>query len=126
MISLAEVLRIHEILIDKFGGSKGVRDQALLESAIQRPFQTFDQKLLYPSAVDQAAALAESLISNHPFQDGNKRIGYTMMRLHLLMNHIDIEATEDEKYDFVIKIASGNSSFDEIKKRINNKLKNEG
>ena len=126
MISLAEVIRIHEILIDKFGGSKGVRDQALLESAIQRPFQTFDQNLLYPSAVEQAAALVESLIANHPFQDGNKRIGYTMMRLHLMMNHMDIEATEDEKYDFVIKIASGASSFDEIKKWINDKLKNEG
>ena len=115
MISLAEVVKIREILIDKFGGSKGIRDQALLESAIHRPFQTFDKNLLYPSAVDQAAALAESLITNHPFHDGNKRIGYTMMRLHLLMNHIDIEATEDEKYGFVIKIASGNSSFGEIK-----------
>ena len=126
MISLNEVIRIHEILIDKFGGPKGIRDQALLESAIQRPFQTFDQNLLYPSAIEQAAALAESLITNHPFHDGNKRIGYTMMRLHLMTNHMDIEATEDEKYDFVIKIASGDSSFDEIKEWIRDKLENEG
>ncbi len=124
MISLSEVIRIHEILIDEFGGSKGVRDHGLLESAIQRPFQTFDSELLYPTVVDQAAALAESLITNHPFQDGNKRIGYTMMRLHLLMNDTDIETSEDEKYDFVIKIASGNSSFDEIKEWIHDKLKN--
>ncbi len=125
MISLDEVIRIHEILIDQFGGSKGIRDQALLESAVQRPFQTFDQKLLYPSVVEQAAALAESLIANHPFQDGNKRTGYTIMRLHLLMNQLDIEASEDEKYDFVIQIASGKSSFEEIKRWIYNKLKSD-
>jgi death-on-curing protein len=125
VISLDEVIRIHEILIDQFGGSKGIRDQALLESAVQRPFQTFDQKLLYPSVVEQAAALAESLIANHPFQDGNKRTGYTIMRLHLLMNQLDIEASEDEKYDFVIQIASGKSSFEEIKRWIYNKLKSD-
>jgi death-on-curing protein len=122
VISLTEVIKIHEILIEKFGGANGVRDQALLESAIHRPFQTFDSELLYPSVVDQAAALAESLIANHPFQDGNKRTGYTMMRLHLMMHDLDIEASEDEKYDFVIKIASGNSSFDEIREWIKDKL----
>jgi len=125
VISLDEVIKIHEILIDQFGGSKGTRDQALLESAVQRPFQTFDQKLLYPSVVEQAAALAESLIANHPFQDGNKRTGYTIMRLHLLMNQLDIEASEDEKYDFVIQIASGKSSFEEIKRWIYDKLKSD-
>ncbi|WP_089687110.1 type II toxin-antitoxin system death-on-curing family toxin [Catalinimonas alkaloidigena] len=123
MISITEVIRIHEVLIEKFGGSKGIRDRALLESAIQRPYQTFDQKLLYPSVVEQAAALAESLINNHPFQDGNKRIGYTIMRLQLMMHGLDIEASEDEKYDFVINIASGNASFDEITKWINDHLK---
>lgn len=72
MIALDEVERIHEILIDKFGGKKGLRDKGLLESSIQRPFQTFDQKELYPEPVDKAAAILENIISNHPFVDGNK------------------------------------------------------
>jgi len=76
MITLQEVESIHEILIEKFGGSKGIRDRDILESAINRPYQTFDQKDLYPLPIDKAAAIFESLISNHPFVDGNKRTAY--------------------------------------------------
>ena len=72
MITLREVESIHEILIDKFGGSNGIRDRGILESAINRPYQTFDQIELYPLPVDKAAAIFESIISNHPFVDGNK------------------------------------------------------
>jgi death-on-curing protein len=72
MITLKEVESIHEILINKFGGSKGIRDQGILESAINRPYQTFDLNELYPFPVDKAAAIFESIISNHPFVDGNK------------------------------------------------------
>jgi death-on-curing protein len=115
MISLAEVERIHEILIDKFGGSKGIRDRGILESAINRPYQTFDQKELYPNPIDKATALFESLISNHPFIDGNKRTAYVLMRLMLLENDLDIVATPDEKYDFVLGAAMGELKFDEIK-----------
>ncbi len=81
MISLKEVEGIHEILIDKFGGSTGIRDWGALESAINRPYQTFDQKELYPNSVDKAAAIFESLISNHPFIDGNKRTAYDEYQL---------------------------------------------
>jgi len=103
MITLEEVERIHEILIDKFGGKKGLRDKGLLESSIQRPFQTFDQKELYPEPVDKAAAILESIISNHPFLDGNKRTAYVLARLVLRANNLDIKATQDEKYEFVIR-----------------------
>ena len=75
MIRIEEVVNIHEILIDKFGGSHGIKDIKGLESVINRPFMTFDQKDLYSTPVEKAAALIESLISNHPFVDGNKRIG---------------------------------------------------
>ena len=122
MISVAEVIKIHAVLVDKFGGASGVRDYALLESAVQRPFQTFDGQLLYPTVIEQAAALAESLIANHPFQDGNKRIGYTIMRLHLMMNGVDVAATEDDKYEFVIEIASGRRSFESVKEWITGKV----
>ena len=115
MINIELVINLHGILIDKFGGIHGVRDYNALESAINRPFMTFDQKELYPSPIDKAAALIESLISNHPFIDGNKRIGYVLMRYFLLENGLDIQATQSEKFDFVIKIAQSQLSFEQIR-----------
>jgi death on curing protein len=114
MIKVEEVINIHEILIEKFGGTRGIRDRNALESALGRPFMTFDQKELYPTPVEKAAALIESLITNHPFVDGNKRIGYFIMRYFLLGENIDIQATQTEKYNFVMKIAQGQSSFESI------------
>jgi len=121
MIDLGDAIRIQEILIDKFGGSKGIRDIHLLESALSRPFQTFDSKDLYPHPIDKAASLIESILINHPFIDGNKRIGYVLMRLLLLDYGFDIQASEDEKYDFVISIAKGDYRFDDIVKWIKDK-----
>lgn len=115
MITLREVEGIHEILIEKFGGSKGIRDRGILESAINRPFQTFDQKELYPLPVDKAAAIFESIISNHPFIDGNKRTAYVLMRLILLEHKLDIYADQNEKYEFVISAAKGEIKFDRIR-----------
>ena len=86
MIDLETVLKIHDLLIDEFGGKPGIRDHSLLDSALNRPFQTFDGELLYPSIIDQSAAIIESIVKNHPFNDGNKRTGYTLTRLHLLNN----------------------------------------
>jgi len=71
MIRKEFVINIHEVLIEKFGGIHGIRDKKALESAISRPFMTFDQQDLYPSPIEKAAALLESVISNHPFIDGN-------------------------------------------------------
>ncbi|SCY37034.1 type II toxin-antitoxin system death-on-curing family toxin [Flavobacterium caeni] len=115
MISLKEVEIIHNILIDKFGGSKGIRDLGLLESALARPFATFDNNDLYPNPVDKAAAILESIAINHPFIDGNKRTAYTLMRLILLEYQFDIMASQDEKYDLVILVSTGDYRFDEIK-----------
>jgi len=114
MIKVELVITIHELLIEKYGGIQGIRDSKGLDSAIIRPFMTFDQQELYPTPVSKAAALIESLICNHPFLDGNKRIGYVMMRFFLLQNKLDIKATQSEKYDFVIKIANGQIQFDQI------------
>jgi death-on-curing protein len=71
MISQEEILTIHTILIERFGGAHGVRDITLLEASISRPFQTFDSEELYPSTIDKAAALIESIVKNLPFVDGN-------------------------------------------------------
>ena len=114
MISREETEKLHTLLIDNFGGSHGIRDSSSLESALSRPFQTFDNKELYSTPIDKAAALIESILNNHPFVDGNKRTGYTLLRLFLLQNNLDIYASMDERYQFVISIASGEKRFEEI------------
>ena len=123
MIELRDVLNIHNILIDKFGGSKGVRDQGLLESAINRPFASFDNQDLYPTPSDKAAAILESILINHPFVDGNKRIAYVLMRLILLDNGLDLVANQEDKYKMVISASTGDIRFDDIKKWIVTRLK---
>ncbi len=114
MISLEQVIKIQDILIDKFGGAKGIRDLAQLESALSRPYQTFGGIELHENQFHKAAAIIQSLLINHPFIDGNKRIGYVVMRLILLEKGWEIIATQDEKYSFVINIASGKMEFNEI------------
>lgn len=123
MITIKEVLIIHQLAIKQFGGSEGVRDFGLLESAIQRPFVTFGNEELYPTATDKAAAIVESIVKNHPFSDGNKRTGYILMRLFLLKSKMDIAATESEKYEFIINIAEGKIEIEAIKLWIKNNLK---
>ena len=122
MISFEDALRIHSVLIEKFGGTKGLRDKNSLESALMRPYQTFDKNDLYPSPIEKAAAIIESIITNHPFIDSNKRFGYVAMRLTLMDYGHDILASEDDKYDFVIKIAKGELKFDKILTWINDRL----
>ena len=118
MISIEDAKSIHSVLIEQFGGSYGIRDEAALEAAIYRPSSTFDGKELYSTPEEKAAAIIESVLINHPFIDGNKRAGYVLMRLVLLNSGIDIQASEDEKYEFVINIASGQMKKDAILKWI--------
>ncbi len=80
ILSKQQVLKLHEILIAQSGGSPEIRDDGLLESALNAPFQSFDDTDLYPSLLEKAARLGYGLINNHPFVDGNKRIGtHTML-----------------------------------------------
>ena len=123
MITVEYAIKIHNTLIEKFGGTAGLRDRNLLESALARPYQTFDQKDLYNTPAEKGSALIESIITNHPFLDGNKRFGYVAMRLLLLEEGFDIAASEDEKYDFVIAIAKGNLKYPDIYNWINKHLK---
>jgi death-on-curing protein len=92
----------------------GIRNISALESALARPFQTFDNKELYPTVIEKASALVESILNNHPFIDGNKRTGYVMMRLFLMDHSVDIDATQEEKYNLIIDIASGVKRFEQI------------
>ncbi|HOZ50648.1 MAG TPA: type II toxin-antitoxin system death-on-curing family toxin [Chitinophagaceae bacterium] len=122
MIDIQEVLLIHETLIAEFGGVNGVRDYNLLVSAINRPFAGTNDSEFYPTTHLKAAAVIERIVKNHPFIDGNKRTGYVVMRLFLLSDGLDINASQDEKYEFVIEIATGNSTIDDITSWILNHL----
>ncbi|RKR81616.1 death-on-curing protein [Mucilaginibacter gracilis] len=123
MIGLNEVKNIHEILIQQFGGGNGIRDINLLQSALARPFATFVETDLYPTTIDKASAILESILINHPFIDGNKRTGYVLMRLILLEAGLDIIADEHEKYAMVIAVSKGDYRFDEIKKWLTKHVK---
>ena len=113
-MTVRQVEQIHSVLITQFGGSHGVRDYGALSSALSRLDMTFDGEELYPGPINKAAALIESILTNHPFVDGNKRTGYVLKRLLLIDNKIDIVASQEEKYRFVIRIASGMLNFRDI------------
>lgn len=115
MISFQSAVRLHDRLIEQFGGSNGVRDESLLKSALNRPFATFDGIDLYPSPIEKATALFESLIINHPFMDGNKRIAYALMEILLRLGGLQLTATKEDKYAMVINASTGQIRFDEIK-----------
>jgi death-on-curing protein len=114
MITLSEVLQLHERSIKDYGGSKGVRDINLLESAIARPFQSFGGTELYFTPFEKAAALIESIVKNHPFIDGNKRTGFLAGFTLLYRSNLLIVAEQEAVYNFVIDVASSNISFEDI------------
>ena len=124
MISYNEVLAIHWVLINKFGGLHGLRDENALKSAIERPFGGYGNNEFYPSPEEKAGAILESVIKNHPFVDGNKRTGYVLMILLLLNFEKDILANQDEKYAFVMAVASGQYDFNQITSWIKKRMFN--
>ncbi|MBO6101420.1 MAG: type II toxin-antitoxin system death-on-curing family toxin [Spirochaetaceae bacterium] len=112
---IEQVKKVHHFLIAKTGGMQGIRDENLLDSALKAPFQTFSGKDLYPDIFDKASQLCYSLIENHPFADGNKRIGVHLVLLFLKLNEENIVYTQKELIDFGLNIASGKMSKDDIK-----------
>ncbi len=113
-LSLAEVLHLHQRLGERTGGAMGVRDLGGLESAVAQPRLTFAGRDLYPTVVEKAAALGFSLINNHPFVDGNKRIGHAAMETYLLLNGVEMAATVDEAERVILGVASGRMSREEL------------
>lgn len=91
-----------------------MREMASLESALARPYATFDLQDLYPTSAHKAAAIFESVAINHPFVDGNKRMAFILMKLFLLENGQTLSATTDETYNQIIRVASGDNDFDQI------------
>lgn len=117
--SKEKILLLHQVMAEATGGDVGVRDDALLESAIENIYATFDGIELYPSKEEKAARLGYSLISNHAFVDGNKRIGMYIMISFLELNGIKIDASNDDVVNLGLSVASGNANYDDILNWIN-------
>ena len=109
-----KVLLLHQLMAQATGGDIEVRDEALLESAIENIYAAFDGVELYPSKEEKAARLGYSLISNHAFVDGNKRIGMYVMISFLELNGIKIEATNDDVADLGLSVADGSADYNDI------------
>lgn len=114
ILSKEQILMLHSQLISETGGIGGIRDVALLESAINIPFQSFGDKDVYPSIQQKAARLGFGLVKNHAFVDGNKRIGAHAMLVFLALNQIELEYTQKELSDIILEIASGEKEFDDL------------
>jgi death on curing protein len=113
-LSLQEVISLHSLLIEQSGGSSGLRDRGALESAVAQPEASFGGEDLYPDLASKTAALGHSLIQNHPFVDGNKRIGHAAMEVFLLLNSHEIDASVDDQETIIINVASGKVSRIEL------------
>ncbi len=113
-LSIAEVILIHARLIQQTGGSRGIRDLGLLESALGRSQVTFNGADLYPTLIEKAAALMESLCQNQAFIDDNKRTALVAAGLFLELNGLMLDATNDEAYRFMMDLARGNRALSEI------------
>jgi death-on-curing protein len=109
-LSIAEILDLHERLLADSGGAPGVRDLGALESAVAQPHAAFGGQELYPDLVAKAAALCFSLVMNHPFIDGNKRIGHAAMETFLLLNGHEIDCDVDEQERVILQLAAGDTS----------------
>ena len=106
-LSLDQVLQIHELQIEKFGGAAGLRDPAALELAVARPAMTFGGEDLYPDVPSKTAALMHSLVMNHAFVDGNKRVGITAAELFLRLNGYRLDASNPELEELTVTVAGG-------------------
>ena len=113
-LTVEDIYELHRELEDAFVLSSGVRDKNLLASAVNAPFQTFMGSDLYPFLYDKAAQLCYGIANNHPFTDGNKRTALHSMYVYLIINGIDITATQQEVENLIINVAAGNMTNVEL------------
>ena len=112
--SKEKVLLLHKFIAQETGGSIGVRDEALLESALEAAFAGFGDEEFYPTKEEKGARLGYTLISNHAFVDGNKRIGVYIMLSFLEMNGIRLQCTDDELVDIGLSVASSRMRYEQL------------
>ena len=115
------VLLLYQMIVEATGGTFGIRSEDMLDSAIEAPYQTFNGVELFPSKIEKAARLGYGLIANHPFVDGNKRIGAYIMLSFLEVNGIHFEFSDEEIEELALGVASGKMKYEDILKVLKNK-----
>lgn len=113
-LSRSQVLLIYDQLITETGGSSGLRDEGMLESALNAPFQTFGGEDVYPSLQQKAARLCYGLVKNHPFVDGNKRIGAHAMLVFLALNGVELNHSQAELSSIILQLATGEIEAEDL------------
>ena len=113
-LSKKQILMLHTQLIQQTGGSDGVRDYNLLDSALETPFQSFGGDELYPTIQAKAARLGYGLIKNHCMIDGNKRIGTHAMLVFLALNGIELKYMQKELYETILDVAAGKIEYEDL------------
>lgn len=119
-LTVSEILRLHQKLLDATGGLSGTRDLGLLESAVYSANQVFGEEEAYPTDEQRAARLAYAITQNHPFVDGNKRIGMLVMLMTLRLNHVQIQYTQAELIQLGLSVADNSYRYEDILAWINN------
>ena len=109
-----KVLELHQFMVAQTGGSAGIRDFGLLDSALESAYVTFGGEELFPTTEEKAARIGVGLVSNHAFVDGNKRIGVFVLLIFLEVNGISVEATDDEIIDVGLRLAQGEMQYEEL------------
>ena len=113
-LSKSQILLIYDQLITETGGSSGLRDEGMLESALNAPFQTFGGEDVYPSHQQKAARLCYGLVKNHPFVDGNKRIGAHAMLVFLALNGVELNHSQAELSSIILQLAAGEIEAEDL------------
>ena len=119
-MTVSEILRLHQKLLDATGGLSGTRDLGLLESAVYSANQVFGEEEAYPTVEQRAARLAYAITQNHPFVDGNKRIGMMVMLMTLRLNNVQIQYTQAELIQLGLSVADNSYRYEDILAWINN------
>lgn len=114
VLNKEQVIMMHTMLIKQTGGLDGIRDEGLLDSAINNPFQTFAGEELYPTVQKKAACLCYGLVNNHAFNDANKRIGILAMMTFMELNNLEVECSDEELIILGLNIASGKTGQEQI------------
>jgi death on curing protein len=113
-LTVNQILHLHSLVIRQSGGSEGIRDRGALESAAAQPQMSFGAVDLYPTLVEKAAALAFSIVTNHAFVDGNKRVGHAAMEVFLVLNGYEIGADVNEQERLFLDLAAGKVTRDDL------------
>ena len=121
-LSVSEILILYRKVILQSGGMPGIRDPGLLESSISQPRMTYDGHDLYPNLFEKAAILCFALVKNHPFIDGNKRIGHAAMETFLVLNGFELNSPLDEQENAILKLAGGELSKEKFIDWVKNNL----